>query len=269
MQSRAPRPAGNLNGKTAQKKQRRSAAELRTNLKVGAVLLVALGTVLGAASLSAFGTKSPHAPQVATASLVGGVGSQNRETPPDMTRLQRELAYTNPQGVNPVAGLAKMDGYSDADATRMAAQVTPASTSTSITTDYVYDGQNMVREMQHGVPTATYLTGPRGPEYRRDDTKTETDGQGHTFGKTRWYVYDGQSNVVGEVDPLGNLTASTKYDVFGGVRGGTGNGQHSTWICRWCRAFIRAKHGPHLHEGQVLRPGVGKISERGPWTTWS
>ncbi len=70
--------------------------------------------------------------------------------------------------------------------------------------------------------TATYLSGPRGPEYRRDDTRTEADGQGHTFGVTRWYVYDGLGSVVGEVDPLGNLTCSDAYDVYGAVRGRTG-----------------------------------------------
>ena len=35
--------------------------------------------------------------------------------------------------------------------------------------------------------------------------------------KARWYVYDGLKPVVGEVDPLGNLTSSPKYDVYGGV----------------------------------------------------
>jgi len=161
---------------------------------------------------------SPANPRVQTASAL-----------PDMTRLKSELAYASiPRSANSVANLARMDGYSEAGATRLASQVTPASTATSITTDYVYDGQNMVREMRNGVPTATYLTGPRGPEYRRDDTQTETDGQGHAFSKTRWYVYDGLGSVVGEVDPLGNLTSSPKYDVYGAVRGngGTASTRH-------------------------------------------
>ena len=98
-----------------------------------------------------------------------------------------------------------------------------------VTTYYVYDGQTMIREMQKNAgtglltPTATYFQGPRGPEYRRDDTQTETDGQGHTYGKTRWYVYDGLGSVVGEVDPLGNLTSSPKYDVYGAVRANGGS----------------------------------------------
>jgi RHS repeat-associated protein len=35
-------------------------------------------------------------------------------------------------------------------------------------------------------------------------------------------VYDGLGSVVGEVDPLGNLTCANEYDVYGAVRGRTG-----------------------------------------------
>jgi RHS repeat-associated protein len=89
--------------------------------------------------------------------------------------------------------------------------------------NYAYDAQSMVREMNSSLtPQATYLSGPMGPEYRRNDTQTESDGQGHTFGLTRWYVYDGLGSVVGEVDPVGNLTCADEYDVYGAVRGRTG-----------------------------------------------
>ena len=103
-------------------------------------------------------------------------------------------------------------------------------TTNSVTTDYAYNGMMMVREghatggsLTASTVTATYFIGARGPEYRRDDTQTQTDGQGHTFGKTGWYVFDGLGSVVGEVDPLGNVTSSPKYDVYGAVRsnGGT------------------------------------------------
>jgi hypothetical protein len=85
----------------------------------------------------------------------------------------------------------------------------------------------VVREMSSTLtPTATYLIGPRGPEYRRDDTQLQVDGQGHTFnGKASWYVFDGLGSVVGELDPLGNLTSSPKYDVYGAVRS---NGEAAT-----------------------------------------
>ncbi len=108
-----------------------------------------------------------------------------------------------------------------------------SSTVNGVTTYYVYDGTMLVREMQQNAqgvlqPTATYLCGPRGPEYRRDDTQAEgtyTDSGGvqHPAGKTRWYVYDGLGSVVGEVDPSGNLTSSGTFDVYGAKRvGGTG-----------------------------------------------
>jgi len=105
------------------------------------------------------------------------------------------------------------------------------STKNGVSTDYANDGSMLVREghaaggsLTASTVTATYLIGARGPEYRRDDTQTQTDGQGHTFnGKASWYVFDGLGSVVGEVDPLGNLTSSPKYDVYGAVRsnGGT------------------------------------------------
>jgi RHS repeat-associated protein len=38
----------------------------------------------------------------------------------------------------------------------------------------------------------------------------------------RWYVYDGLGSVLADVDPNGNVTASRKYDVYGGVRSSTG-----------------------------------------------
>ena len=95
-----------------------------------------------------------------------------------------------------------------------------------MTTDYAYDGTMLVREGHAAggslTPTATYFQGASGPCYRRDDTQTQTDGQGHTFGKTGWYVYDGLGSVVDEVDPLGNVTSSPKYDVYGAVRGNGG-----------------------------------------------
>ncbi len=106
------------------------------------------------------------------------------------------------------------------------------STVNGVTTYYVYDGQTLIREMQQNAQgvlqsTATYLCGPRGPEYRRDDTQAEgtySDSTGtHPAGKTRWYVYDGLGSVVGEVDPSGNLTSSGTFDVYGAKRqGGTG-----------------------------------------------
>ncbi len=86
---------------------------------------------------------------------------------------------------------------------------------------YVLDSGMMVREMapscQTLIPKATYLIGPRGPEYRYD----------HQTQAIRWYLYDGLGSVLAEVDPGGNLTASRKYDVHGLVRAGdNGTSRH-------------------------------------------
>jgi RHS repeat-associated protein len=69
-----------------------------------------------------------------------------------------------------------------------------------------------VCELLNGTVKATYLVGPRGPEYRRDDQA----------GTIRWYVYDGLGSVVGEVAPDGTLTRAQSFDVYGCVRTGSG-----------------------------------------------
>ncbi len=81
-----------------------------------------------------------------------------------------------------------------------------------MSTDYLHDGQSVVRELRAGAAVATYLNGSRGPEYRRDDVT----------GQVRWYVYDGLGSVVAEVAPGGSVTSQRAYDVYGGVRGGSG-----------------------------------------------
>ena len=62
--------------------------------------------------------------------------------------------------------------------------------------------------------TITYFQGPRGPLYRKSDKEVDP----------RWYVYDGLGSVVGEVDVVGNLTATKLFDVYGATRGGSGAG---------------------------------------------
>lgn len=118
--------------------------------------------------------------------------------PSTATRLALQIANQgqNRNGPDPEATLASMESYSPSNADQLRARYASAPASNPTTTHYVYDGQNMVREMQPGTdgqlhPTATYLSGPRGPEYRRDDTT----------GQVRWYVYDGLGSVVGEIDP--------------------------------------------------------------------
>jgi RHS repeat-associated protein len=86
------------------------------------------------------------------------------------------------------------------------------------TTDYVLDGNKVVQELTttpsnvNPILTATYLSGPSGPLYKRPANSADV----------RWYVYDGGGNVTGEVDALGNLTSSKKHDVYGATRSSSG-----------------------------------------------
>lgn len=129
------------------------------------------------------------------------------------------------------------------------------------TTDYAYDGQSMVREMQVNpttgslVATATYLTGVRGPEYRRDDTQTDS---------ICWYVYDGLGSVVGEVDPLGNLTCSNEYDVYGNVRGRVGTASTAHGFVGSLGHLSDASTGLVYMRARYYDPSTGRFASQDP-----
>ncbi len=88
-----------------------------------------------------------------------------------------------------------------------------------VETDYVLDGQSVVRELQDDDPVATYLVGPRGVEYRQDEST----------GSRSWYIYDGLGSVLAEVDEDGNVAACRSYDVYGSERwsGGSSTTDHA------------------------------------------
>jgi YD repeat-containing protein len=110
------------------------------------------------------------------------------------------------------------------------------------TTDYALDGSMFVRELLNGMVKATYLVGPRGPEYRRDDQA----------GSIRWYVYDGLGSVVGEVAPDGTLTRAQSFDVYGCVR--TSSGAATTK-----HKFVGALgHPSDAHSGRNRTPIPGQ-----------
>ena len=136
-------------------------------------------------------------------------------------------------------------------------------TTNGISTDYSYDSAMMVREghASNGTftPTITYLNGARGPEYRRDDTQTEIDSQGRTVTKTRWYVYDGLGSVVGELDPLGNLTSSPKYDVYGNVRSNGGIASTKHGFVGSLGHLSEAETGLIYMRARYMDPAVGRF----------
>ena len=104
----------------------------------------------------------------------------------------------------------------------------------STTTDYLLDGQNVVQELNEtnfgGVrtltPTVTYGMGPRGIEYRED-----ASGR-------KWYIYDGLGSVVAEVDSGQSstdgsvtVTATRAYNAYGAVRSSSGTSASSHKFC--------------------------------------
>ena len=107
------------------------------------------------------------------------------------------------------------------------------------TTDYVLDNSMFVRELQGGVAIATYLVGPRGPEYRRD-------GNG-----IKWYSFDGLGSVLGEADLNGNLTATKTFDVYG--------------VPRYSGGMSTTKHGFVGSLGHPSEESTGLIYVRARW----
>jgi RHS repeat-associated protein len=114
-----------------------------------------------------------------------------------------------------------------------------SSTKDSVTTNYVYDGTNLVAEMRPNasgtlVVVTDYLLGAQGIEAKIDETnQTEAyyelnpttgarlfDANNNLIvayrGVTSWYIYDGHGNVVGTVNGVtGAYTANPTLDVYG------------------------------------------------------
>jgi RHS repeat-associated protein len=142
--------------------------------------------------------------------------------------------------------------------------------SAGVTTDYIYDGSMLVREMQVAgtnnfpnvaagtlVDTATYLQGPTGPSYRRNDIT----------GIPSWYVYNGLGSVVGEVDPAGNYTASGEYDVYGAPRASTQSGTFDTrqrYVGQLGHQTDPETGGLIYMQARYYDPGMGRFISEDP-----
>ena len=154
-----------------------------------------------------------------------------------------------------------------------------------VTTDYVYDGQTLIREGFASGGTlstvkATYLQGPRGTECRIDETsqtegyyrfdasgqaiKDPKTGLPQVFGRgvTRWYVYDGLGSVVGEVDPSGNLTSSPKYDVYGLVRSNPGTASSAMGFVGGLGHLSEAGTGLIYMKARYYDPALGRFESQ-------
>ncbi|MCC6446953.1 MAG: RHS repeat-associated core domain-containing protein [Armatimonadetes bacterium] len=79
------------------------------------------------------------------------------------------------------------------------------------TTDYILDSSNVIQEKVGTTVTARYMSGNRGPEYRRGiSTPPE------------WYVFDGLGSVVATVSDNGVVQSTKQYDGYGAVRASSG-----------------------------------------------
>jgi RHS repeat-associated protein len=129
-------------------------------------------------------------------------------------------------------------------------------------TDYVLDGQSVVREIVNtavsgGNPVqevVTYLQGPNGPMYRRVGAATDV----------RWYVYDGLGSVVGEVDVNGSLTATKDRDVYGLTRSAAGTGTTSHGFVGSLGHQTDEVTGLVYMQARYYDPAVGRFASEDP-----
>lgn len=125
----------------------------------------------------------------------------------------------------------------------------------TVTTDYVLDGQSVVREFKDESPSATYLVGPRGVEYRQDDTT----------GERKWYVYDGLGSVLAEVDENGYVDACRSYDVWGNPLWNEGSPLSSHWFVGGLGHTMEDSTGGLIYmRARWYDPGTGRFVSEDP-----
>ena len=100
----------------------------------------------------------------------------------------------------------------------------------------------------------TYLQGPSGPAYRKASTEPDP----------HWYLYDGLGSVVGEVDPLGNVTASKLFDVYGATRGGSGTPTTRQGFVGGLGHETDDETGLVYMRARYYDPGVGRFTSEDP-----
>ena len=151
------------------------------------------------------------------------------------------------------------------DGLRRKAEVRDAGNNNLIsTTDYVLDGQSVARDIVvegSTTTTRTYHPGIHGPL----NCRKHVEGQDPSTDTTRWYIYDGLGSVVGEVDKDGNVTASSKYDVYGGVRtGGTGTATTNHGFVGSLGHTSEAETGLIYMRARYMDPAAGRFISEDP-----
>jgi RHS repeat-associated protein len=161
-----------------------------------------------------------------------------------------------------------------------------SSTKDSVTTDYVYDGTNLVAEMRPNasgtlVIVTSYLLGAQGIEAKIDENaQTEAyykidpttgirlfDANNNLIvayrGVTSWYVYDGHGNVVGTVNGVtGAFAANPTLDVYGIPRA-TGAAATKQGYCG-SLGHVTDDTGLVYMRARYYDPNVGRFASQDP-----
>jgi RHS repeat-associated protein len=161
-----------------------------------------------------------------------------------------------------------------------------SSTKDSVTTNYVYDGTNLVAEMRPNasgtlVVVTDYLLGAQGIEAKIDETsQTEAyyqldpttgarlfDSNNNLIiayrGVTSWYIYDGHGNVVGTVNGVtGAFTANPTLDVYGIPRA-TGAAATKQGYCG-SLGHVTDDTGLVYMRARYYDPGCGRFASEDP-----
>jgi len=122
-----------------------------------------------------------------------------------------------------------------------------------VTTKYLLDGQNVIREIVGENVTATYLNGYRGIEYREDAN-----------GEKAWYLYDGLGCVIGEMADDGTMTATRTYKAFGAVQSATGNGVSNHKFCGSLGHTADDSTGLTYMRARYYDPVIGRFISEDP-----
>jgi RHS repeat-associated protein len=162
-----------------------------------------------------------------------------------------------------------------------------SSTKDSVTTDYVYDGTNLVAEMRPNasgnlVTTTSYLLGSQGIEAKIDENaqteayyKIDTTTGSRLFdsnnnlivayrGVTSWYIYDGHGNVVGTVNGVtGAFTANPTLDDVYGVPRASGAPATKQGYCGNL-GHVTDDTGLVYMKARYYDPGTGRFASEDP-----
>ena len=133
--------------------------------------------------------------------------------------------------------------------TRATARPRSSKTVAGVTTTYLYDGLNLVRETTAGVNT-DYVFGPS------IDEPLAVYGSG----AVSYLNADGMGSVVATNSTAGTVTHSSIFDAWGAVKGETGTRIHSfTYTGR-----ETGEAGLHFYRARVMQPGAGRLTQEDP-----